>query len=55
MRRIEVVSFLEDLEREVGKDPAETLRRVAHGNRVAPTADRVENWAIEGAQSFDVK
>jgi hypothetical protein len=55
VRRIEVMSFLEDLEREVREDSAETLRREPHGNRVASTADRVENRAIERAQSFDVE
>ena len=47
MRRIEVMPFLEDLEREVPEDSPETFRREPHGNWVAPTSDRVENRAIE--------
>jgi hypothetical protein len=40
------MSFLEDLEREVREDVAKALRRESHGERVAPTADRVENQAF---------
>src|SRR5438067_8974177 len=50
-----MVTLLENLECEVGEGPSKTLRRRAHDALVGPPTDRVEDWAIEGTEPFDVE
>src|SRR6185295_11580658 len=54
MRGVEVMSLVEDLEREVGEDPARSLGHTTEVARIAPRLEREVDRLLERAQGGEI-